>query len=108
MRWRELAYRCRGSDGIVVRACTRGGLHRLPVSTRWRMPPGHREAGRIVRHADSISLTKAGDFSWDGIWQRAFARSERVGRWLWGGTKSTYSKSAVYGQSVEIRVNING
>src|SRR5690606_11168668 len=25
----------------------RGRLHRLPVSTRWRTPPGHREAGRL-------------------------------------------------------------
>src|SRR3546814_17410780 len=50
---------CVGANSLTVagavpesswRACTRGGLHRLPVSTRWQMPPGHREAGRIVRH----------------------------------------------------------
>src|SRR3546814_3063903 len=46
---------CVGANSLTVagavpesswRACTRGGLHRLPVSTRWRKPPGHREAGR--------------------------------------------------------------
>src|SRR3546814_20212520 len=46
----------------------------------------------MVRHADSVRLAKAGDFSWERLWPRAFAGSARVGRWLGERTKSSRLK----------------